>query len=95
MRNVRREGDAIVGELSIESVARELTFGYGEPSNVSGWIRVWIKDGALQRYQVHREGTVRDRNGSRRFDATTEVLFSNIGSTEVVVPPDVRRLFDA
>lgn len=93
LENVRREGDLIVGDLSTDAITKQLTFGYGAPTMASGQARFWIRDGRLQRYEVRRRGTVQHRDGSRLYDGTIGVEFTNVGSTEVVVPPKVRQLF--
>jgi hypothetical protein len=93
--NVRREGDAIVGELAPAFLAKELDFGRGAAKDASGWARFWVKEGVLDHYRIHREGTVvPSTGGTRRLDSTVEVQFTNVGSTTIVVPPDLKRLFD-
>lgn len=93
LKNVRRDGDVIVGDLAPEFVARQLTFQDGPPRSASGSARFWLKDGSLQRYQVHRKGTVRVPDDVQDYDATIEITFSRIGTTKVVVPPKVKELF--
>lgn len=93
--NIRIEGDAIVGDLKPEFAARQLTFDSGPPTDASGSARFWVKDGVLQRYQVHRQGTIRHRGETRAHNTTIEVQFTNIGSTKVVVPTQLRALFGA
>lgn len=101
-KNVKSADGALVGDLDEAAVTQRLTFGGSRggqegrtppaPKNVSGSLKIWLKDGAISKYQVHLKGTVAGRDGNeteREFTTTTEV--KDIGSAKVDVPDGAKR----
>lgn len=85
----------ISGDLTPAALAERLTFGRGGPNpprNASGSVKVWLKDGALAKLQVHVKGTVTGRNGEdREIDRTTTTEIKEVGSTKVQVPDTAKK----
>jgi hypothetical protein len=93
---------AIVGDLSAEVVGQRLAFGGrggqapAAPKNATGTVKVWLKDGAVAKYQVHVKGTVPGRDGGEQErDVTTTTEIKDIGSTKVTVPEEAKKKLGA
>jgi len=97
--------DLVSGVLTGEAIAQRLSFGRGgrggggnpppAPTNASGTVKFWLKDGALVKYEVHVKGTVEGRNGPQEIDRTTTTEITNVGSTKVDVPEAAKKKFSA
>jgi len=100
---------AITATLSAEDVAPLLAFGGGRggrggggggnpppaPTNASGSVKFWVKDGALVKYVVNVKGTVSFGGQDREIDRTTTTEFKNVGSTKVSVPDEAKKKLGA
>jgi hypothetical protein len=105
-KNLKADGDAIVGDLNEEAVNARLSFGgFGRgggggqtppaPKNASGTVKFWLKDGGIAKYQVHVKGTVNGRNGEQERDVTTTTEIKDVGSTKVSVPEPAKKKLGA
>jgi hypothetical protein len=99
--DLKKADDAFVAALSEDAVKSQLTFGGGRrrgdgteapaPTNMKGSVKVWLKDGALAKYQVNVMGTVQGRDGSdREINRTTTVEIKDVGSTKIDVPDEAK-----
>ena len=96
---------AISGALTDEAVTQRLSFGRGgrggggqapaAPTNASGSVKFWLKDGAIAKYELHVKGTVAGRNGAQEVDRTTTTEIKDIGTTKVDVPEAAKKRFGA
>ena len=101
-KNFKTADGAIVGELSAEAVAQRLTFGgrgrggdAPAPKNASGTLKVWLKDGAVAKYQTNVKGVVPGRDGETERNSTTTVEIKNVGGTKVTVPDAAKKKLGA
>jgi hypothetical protein len=92
-KELKRDGDAITGELTDDGAKGFLTFGRGGPnvSSPSGSAKFWIKDGALVKFEFHVKGTVTFNGTNREVDRTTTVEISKVGETKVAVPEAAKK----
>lgn len=95
-KNLKSADGAIVGELSEEAVTQRLSFGgrggnAPAPKNASGTLKVWLKDGAIAKYQVNVKGIVAGRNGETERDTTTTIEIKDVGSAKVTVPDGAKK----
>ena len=90
----------LTATLSAEDAAPLLTFGGRgggggnpppAPTNASGSVKFWLKDGALVKYVVNVKGTVSFGGQDRDIDRTTTTEFKNVGSTKVSVPDEAKK----
>lgn len=94
----------ISGNLTDEVVARRIAFGRGggpgspppPAKNATGTVKVWLKDGALEKYEVHVKGVVAGRDGQNvDRDFTTTTVIKDVGSTKVEVPAEAKQKLTA
>jgi hypothetical protein len=91
----------ISGKLNAEATTQRLSFGRGgrgggqPPTNASGTVKFWIKDGAISKYETNVKGTVMGRGGEVQVDRTTTTEIKNIGSSKATVPPDALKKIGA
>ena len=109
-KDLKSADGAIMGSLTDEAVTQRLgRGGFGgrggggggggqaatPPKNVSGTLKVWLKDGAVAKYEYRVKGTVQGRNGEQERDTTTTVEIKDIGSTKVEVPAGAKAKLGA
>ena len=95
-KDLRSEEDAYVTDVSGNEAAQLLSpmanlRGGREMSNAKATVRFWVRDGVLSRYQVHATYTVTRNGNDTQIDRTTTVDFSDVGSTMVEVPDDMKK----
>ena len=111
VKELKKDGDAISGELSEEAVKARLTFGGGRrggngggdnnnappaPTNTKGSVKFWIKDGVLAKYEVTVSGTFQGRDGqSRDISRTSTTEIKDAGSTKLEIPAEAQAKLDA
>ena len=96
--DMKADGEVISGRLT-ETSAQLLLVHAGQkdltPLRASGTFRLWVKDGALVKYETNLEGVLQLETpaGRREYTvhqtATTSV--SNVGTTKVDVPEAARK----
>lgn len=97
VKELKKEGDAYVGELTDEGVRRFMMPGGGRggnapaPSNAKGTVKFWVKDGVLTKYEYHVQGTMTFNNNDINIDRTTTVEIKDIGTTKVDVPAEAKQ----
>lgn len=96
VKELKKEGDAYVGELTEEGAKALLSFGGRggqgpDISNAKGSVKFWIKDGLLAKYQHHVEGTISFGGNDRDVDRTTTVEIKDVGTTTVSVPEEAKK----
>jgi hypothetical protein len=86
------------GDLTPEGVkglmsARSRTAGQADgPRNTKGWIKFWIKDGTLVRYEYNLQGKVMGQDLQEHdINRTTTVEIKDVGSTKVNVPDEAKK----
>jgi hypothetical protein len=84
-------------DLTEEGVKKLLaTMGRGgqtpEVKNPKGWVKFWLKDGALAKYEFNLQGKFNGRDGEEvTFNRTTSVEIKNVGGTTVHVPEEAKK----
>jgi len=98
-KELKKSDDAITSALTEEGAKELLTRGRGrtgqapEAKDAQGTIKIWIKDGALVKYQYQVKGKVAGRDGNEReIDRTTTVEIKDVGTTKLTVPDEVKKL---
>lgn len=103
-KELKKDGDAISGDLTEEAAKERLTFGgrggrrgggggdnanRPAPTNAKGTVKFWIKDGALAKYELTVSGTIAGRDGaSRDINRTSTVEFKDVGATKLEIPAE-------
>ncbi|HVU33620.1 MAG TPA: hypothetical protein VHE61_09315 [Opitutaceae bacterium] len=84
---------AITGDLAEKSAAELLRFGRNAPKSATASVKIWLKDGALAKYELHLKGTITGRDGEdREVDRTTTTEVKDVGSAKVQVPEEAKKL---
>ncbi|HVS53334.1 MAG TPA: hypothetical protein VHD62_13340 [Opitutaceae bacterium] len=101
VKELKSADGALTGDLTEEGAAQRLSFGgFGRggqtpPKNATGSVKIWLKDGAVAKYQIHVKGTVNGRNGEQERDVTTTTEIKDVGSTKVTVPEEAKKKLGA
>ena len=96
--DLKAEGEVVSGRLS-ETSAKLLLVHEGQrdrvPLQAGGTFRLWVRGGALVKYETRLEGVLRvdDSAGRRevRVNETSTTTLSEVGTARVEVPAEVRK----
>ncbi len=90
---LKKDGDLISGDMSEAGAKSE--FRFGTVTNPKGWVKFWLKDGALVKYEFKLSGHA-DFNGNEfDVDRDTTVVISDVGATKIDVPADAKKKLEA
>ena len=99
-KEITKSGDAYQADLTDEGVKELLSFGGRRgadagnapppPTNTSGKVKFWTKDGQLSKYEYNLKGTMSFNGNDFDIDRTTTVEIKDVGSTKVDVPADAK-----
>ncbi|HWC61503.1 MAG TPA: hypothetical protein VHC44_17555 [Verrucomicrobiae bacterium] len=95
---LKKDGDVISGDLTKEGAESMLTFGFGRrggnrppPKDAKGSVKIWLKDGAISKYETKVSGKV-DRQGEEMdIERTTTIDIKDVGNTKIEVPDDAKK----
>lgn len=98
-RSLKKEGPNLYsGDLDPEAVKeiillRSRAGGQNrELSGAKGWVKFWIQDGILARYEFNLQGRlVSQTQQTTDINRTTTVVIKDIGSTKVELPSEARK----
>jgi hypothetical protein len=95
VKELKKDDDVYSGDLTEAGAKELLTFrrgGGATISNPKGFVKFWVKDGLLTKFEFRVQGKM-DFNGNE-FDADrdTTVEIKNIGTTKVVVPDEAKKV---
>ena len=106
VKELKKDGDTLTGELTEDAAKTRLTFGGrgrggaggggggggNAPaiSGAKGTVKFWVKDGVLSKYEVTAEGK-RERDGNTTdINRTSTTEFKDVGTTKVEVPDEAK-----
>jgi hypothetical protein len=96
-KELKESEGVISGDLTDEG-AKEVASRGGrpggqapEPKNAKGSLKVWLKEGKLNKVQVKVSALVTIQGEERDVTRTTTYVFKNIGSTTVTVPEEAKK----
>lgn len=96
-KEVKKDGDAYVAELTEEGAKAQMTFGRGgqgggaEVSGAKGSVKFWVKDGVLSKYELKVQGKVSFNGNDRDVDRVTTVDIKDVGTTKIEVPEEAKK----
>jgi len=92
------EGGLYSGDLTAEGVkemfGRWRRGGQGpEAKDTKGWVKFWIKGGALTKYQFNTQGriTIGQDQQEMEINRTTTVEIKDVGTTKLSVPEEAKK----
>jgi hypothetical protein len=99
---LKKDADVISGDLTKEGAESLLTAGFGRrggagganrppPKDAKGSVKIWLKDGAVAKYEVKVSGKV-DRQGEEtQMERNTTTEIKDVGTTKIEVPDDAKK----
>jgi len=94
-KELKKDGDTYSGELTAEGAKSLMRFRRGgdapEVSGAKGHAKFWVKDGVLNKYEFHVQGSMTFNGNDVDVDRTTTVEIKDIGSTKVEVPEGAKK----
>ena len=96
-KELQKDGDAYVSDLTDDAAKPLLTFGRRSGSdaptvsNAKGSVKFWLNDGLLWKYEFKVSGKVTFNGNERDVDRTTTTEVKNVGSTKVEVPEEAKK----
>ena len=86
------------GDFTEEGAKQLLSFGRRggggagpEIANAKGWIKFWIKDGVLTKYEFNVQGEMSFNDNDMKIDRTTTTEIKDIGTTKIAVPDPAKK----
>jgi hypothetical protein len=95
-KEVKKDGEVYSSDLTEQGVKELLSWrtpgGAGPTvSGAEGWVKFWIKDGALTKYTFKVKGTVSFNGNEFENDRTTTVEIKDVGTTTLSVPEEAKK----
>jgi hypothetical protein len=96
-KELKSADEAYSGDLTAEAVRELLRFGRRgggnapEVSGAKGWVKFWLKDGSLAKYEYSVQGTVSVNGNDRDVNRKNTVEIKAVGTTKVTVPEDAAK----
>ncbi|HOW65612.1 MAG TPA: hypothetical protein P5186_12200 [Candidatus Paceibacterota bacterium] len=97
VKELKKDGDAFVGDLTEDGVKALLTRGFRgganapEPANPKGSVKFWMKNGVLAKYEYKVQATMNWNNNDITIDRTTTVEIKDVGTTKVEIPEEAAK----
>jgi len=101
---LKKDGDVISGDLTKEGAESLLTMGFGgrrggpggggnrpPPKDAKGTLKVWLKDGAVAKYEFKVTGKVEFQGEERDTERTTTTEIKDVGNTKVELPDEAKK----
>lgn len=98
--NELKEADGILsGELKEDAIKEILLMGgrrregqeASKTTDAKGTVKFWIKNGALNKYEINVQGKVATADRSLDINRTTTVEIKEIGSTKIEAPAEAKE----
>ncbi len=99
-KSLKKDGDAIAGDLSEEAVKELLSFGRRPnadnprpaPKDAKGSVKFWVKDGALTKVEFNVQGKVTGRDDAEiSINRTTTIEIKDAGTTKLTAPEEAKK----
>ncbi len=99
VKELKKDGDVVTGELTEEAVKSLLTMGGRRrdgseapaPTETKGSIKLWMKDGALAKMETHVAGKLSVNGNAMTIDRKSITEIKDVGTTTLDVPEDVKK----
>lgn len=92
IQNATLADGTLSADLTEQGATDALTMGPNPAKGATGSLKVWLKDGAVAKYQLHLKGTVTGRGGQERaVDQKTTIEIKDVGTTKVQVPEEAKK----
>jgi hypothetical protein len=97
-KELKKEGDVISSDLTTDGAKNMQMWrgpdGESPPvTEATGWVKFWIKDGELTKYEFKLKGKMKFGDNEFPNDRTTIVQIKDVNSTKVEVPEAAKKKF--
>lgn len=104
---LKKDGEVYSGDLTAEGAKELLSLGRGrrggdnenaqrpEPKGLKASAKFWVKDGVLVKYETVTAGSIKFRENDFDLSRTSTVEISDVGSTKIEAPEDVKKKLSA
>jgi hypothetical protein len=99
---LKKDGDADAGDMTENGAKFLLASGWPATrdktvtvTHPKGTVKFWVKDGQLLKYEYHVQGAVRFNGKDQNVDETTTVVIKDVGTTQVEVPDEAKKIIEA
>ena len=98
-KELTKDGDAYKADLTDDGAKALSTFGGrrggfgGAPTDAKGSVKIWLKDGAVTKYELKLTGKMTGRDGGdpTDFERNTTVEIKDVGATKIEPPDDAKK----
>lgn len=99
VKELKKDGDVLSGDLTEEAVKGLLTMGGRRPdgseapapADAKGTVKFWLKDGALAKMETHVSGKLSFNGNEMTIDRTSTTEIKDVGATTLDVPEDAKK----
>lgn len=91
-KELKQDTNSISGDLTEAGAKALMTFGRATVTNPKGWVKFWVKDGRLVKYQFHLQGASDFNGNSFDIDRTTTLEIKDVNTTTITVPDEVKKI---
>lgn len=97
VKDLKEADGAWKGDLTEDGAKQLLSFGRRgggaapEISNAKGWVKFWIKDGVLTKFEHNVQGEMSFNNNDMKIDRTTTTEIKDVGTTKIAVPDAAKK----
>ena len=95
-KDLKKDGDAFASDLTEEGAKTLLRFRRGSDgpavSNAKGSVKIWLKDGALTKYEYKIQGNINFGGNDVNVDRVTTVEIKDVGKTKVEVAEEAKKI---
>ena len=92
---MKKDGEAYASDLTDEGAKNLMRFRRGGDgptvSNAKGSVKIWVKDGALAKYEFNVKGSINFNGNDIDVDRATTVEIKDAGTTKVSVPDEAKK----
>jgi hypothetical protein len=101
VKELKKDGDVYSGELTEAGAQSLLMFGFGgrrgggqappPPKDAKGSVKIWIKDGAVTKYETKVTGKREFQGEEREVERNTTVEIKDVGTTKINAPDEAKK----
>jgi hypothetical protein len=104
--NLKKTDDGYTADLANETAKDLLTFrrpaGAGQDNippmtvkDAKGTLKLWVRDGAMTKMQIHLTGTRSFNDQDQPVDQTMTTQIKDVGKTKISVPDEAKKKLEA
>lgn len=88
-KELKLDGAVISGDMT--EAGAKAQFHFGTVTNPKGWVKFWLKDGQLTKYEFKLAGHVDVNDNGIDVDRDATIEITDIGATKIEVPAEAKK----